>query len=158
MKINESDIEAIFDKMESKSEMDEKLLSAFANEQPHITTWLLGEDYKVLTEDEQDYLFFLVMVIYEACKSKLGVIKEIEGDMIRETEESMWTLIDGSEGKTFKDRISVFFERSEEEDLLAFAEDSLSDEDGQPDDMITKIGREPMFVALATVIEVCTNP
>ena len=52
--------------------------------------------------------------------------------------------------KKFRERLDVFFQDYFQEDLLAFVEDSLSEEE---EEMVTKIGREPMFVALKTIID-----
>ena len=41
-----------------------------------------------------------------------------------------------------------------QEDLLAFVEDNLVEDE---DSVVTKEGREPMFVALKSVIDVLTN-
>ena len=46
--------------------------------------------------------------------------------------------------------MDVFFENYQQEDLLAFVEDSLIDDE---DEIVTKVGREPMFVALKSIID-----
>jgi hypothetical protein len=154
MKIFESDIDAIHDEMSVKDGLDEKLLDKFCNEQPHITAWLLGDDFGLLTESEQDYLFFLAMVIYESCVRKTGDRSERNGESVREAEEINWGMLEDSSGKSFRDRVTVFFDSSEEEDLLAFIEDSLTEDDDEEEPIVTKIGREPMFVALKSVVDV----
>ena len=45
---------------------------------------------------------------------------------------------------------NCFFENSSQEDLLAFIEDSLLEEE---EDLVTKVGREPMFIALKCEIQ-----
>ena len=154
MKIFESDIDAIHDEMSAKEGLDEKLLDKFCNEQPHITAWLLGDDFEILTEAEQDYLFFLAMVIYESCVRKTQDRSERNGDSIREAEEANWGILEASAGKSFRDRVTALFDSSEEEDLLAFIEDSLIEDEEEDEPIVTKIGREPMFVALKSVVDV----
>ena len=51
-----------------------------------------------------------------------------------------------------RDRMTVFFDDSDQEDLLAFVEDALVEDD--EDSVVTKEGREPIFVALKTVIDI----
>jgi len=154
--ITEADIDALHDEMARQQGLDEKLLSRFANQQPHITGWLLGEDFSLLTEEEQDYLFFIAMCIYEVCSRKHGNREEVDGDTIREAEEANWALLESSIAKTFRDRMDVFFDATEQEDLLAFIEDSLTEDDEEQDTIVTKIGREPMFVALKSIVDVLT--
>jgi len=155
--ILEADIDALHDEMGRQQGLDEKLLSRFANQQPHITGWLLGEDFKLLTEEEQDYLFFIAMCIYEVCSRKIGARAEVSGDDIREVEEANWTILEASTGKSFRERMDVFFESTPQEDLLAFIEDSLTEDDEDSDTIVTKIGREPMFVALKSIVDVLTG-
>ena len=49
--------------------------------------------------------------------------------------------------------MDVFFEDYAQEDMLAFVEDNLVEDE---DSTITKEGREPIFVALKSVIDVLT--
>ena len=55
--------------------------------------------------------------------------------------------------KRFRDRMDIFFENYSQEDLLAFVEDNLVEDE---DSLVTKEGREPMFVALKSVIDILT--
>jgi len=51
--------------------------------------------------------------------------------------------------------MDIFFKNYFQEDLLAFVEDSLIEEE---EGLVTKVGREPMFVALKSIIDVwCDN-
>ena len=45
-------------------------------------------------------------------------------------------------------------EQTEQEDLLAFAEDAVLEEEDDPEALVTKEGREPIFVALKTMVDV----
>lgn len=152
--VTESDIDAIHEEMAVQQGQDERLLTKFANQQPHITGWLLGDDFKLLLDDEQDLLFFLAMCIYEACARKTGVRDEISGEEIREAEEANWSLLENSNAKAPRERIDLFFESSNQEDLLAFIEDSLEEDEDDPDTIVTKLSREPMFVALKSLVDV----
>jgi len=53
-------------------------------------------------------------------------------------------------GKKFRERLDEFFEETKQEDLLAFIEDALLDDEESP---VSKEGREPMFVTLKAVID-----
>jgi hypothetical protein len=151
--ISTEQIEKIFDKLSANEKQQEKLLVSFAEKQPHIAAWLLGESFELLTEEEQDYLFFLGMVIFNAVSEHVAEPEEIDGDELREAEELNWQILEDSNKGSFSDRITIFFEDTEEEDLLAFIEDALVVEEDEPDGIVTKIGREPMFVALKTMAD-----
>lgn len=153
--IAEADIDFIFEEMSRQESLQEKWLRSFSNQQPHIASWLLGESFELLTEEEKDLLFFLAMVIYEASKKKNGQIPEIDGDSLRDAEELNWQIMEDVKSHTFRDRISIFFEDTDQEDILAFIEDALvEDEEDEP--IVTKVGREPMFLGLKTVADVLT--
>jgi len=151
--ITTEQIESIFDKLSVNEQQQEKLLVQFAEKQPHVAAWCLGETFDILTEEEQDYMFFLGMVIFNAVAEFRSIPDEIDGDELREAEELNWQILEDSNKGSFSDRITVFFEDTEEEDLLAFIEDALVVEDDEPDGIVTKIGREPMFVALKTMAD-----
>ena len=52
----------------------------------------------------------------------------------------------------------MFFENTQQEDLLAFIEDSLTPgEDDDEEFPVTEEGAEAMFVMLKTVVDVLTN-
>jgi hypothetical protein len=64
--------------------------------------------------------------------------------------------MENSTGKQFSDRLNPFFEGYPQEDLLAFAEEAVTEDEGEPDGIIGKEAREPIFVALKTMIDVLT--
>lgn len=153
--ISEDDIDKVFEEMSTKESLQEKWLRSFTNQQPHIAAWLLGESFELLTDEEKDLLFFLAMVIYEASKRKNGTLPEVDGESLRDAEELNWQIMEDVKATTFRDRMSIFFDDTEQEDVLAFIEDSLvEDEDDEP--IVTKVGREPMFLGLKTVADVLT--
>ncbi|HMN89044.1 MAG TPA: hypothetical protein PKE68_03425 [Saprospiraceae bacterium] len=49
------------------------------------------------------------------------------------------------------DRLNVFFDQYLQEDLLAFIEEALADDDDDP--IVTKEAREGMFVVLKTLTD-----
>jgi hypothetical protein len=60
-------------------------------------------------------------------------------------------MLEPVKSKPFQHKADVFFKDYPQEDLLAFVEDALADDE---DSEVTKEGREPMFVALKTIIDV----
>ncbi|MCI5081058.1 MAG: hypothetical protein MRY78_05170, partial [Saprospiraceae bacterium] len=97
------------------------------------------------------YLFYLATMlwktIYDNAAQTLPPVTETQ---MGKAEERNWELIEEVKSKVFRERLNVFFEDSEQEDLLAFAEDMLTLED---QDELTEEGREPMFIALKSMVD-----
>ncbi len=152
--ISSDQIDFIFDYLDSHVDQQEKILSQFAESQPHISAWLLGESFDVLTEAEQDYLYFLTHVIWLAVKKFRHEPDEVDGETLREAEENNWSIFEQAGNVSLEKKINLLFDETKEEDLLAFAEDALVEDPDDNEQIVTKIGQEPMIIALKTVIDV----
>ncbi|MFT5382917.1 MAG: hypothetical protein ACI81W_000313, partial [Saprospiraceae bacterium] len=62
-----------------------------------------------------------------------------------------WEKLSENQSKGFRDKLDVFFENTSQEDLLAFVEDALVQD--EEDDMISPEGREYVFITLKTIID-----
>ena len=72
-------------------------------------------------------------------------------DQISQQEEKNWEVLHASKTKDFRDRVTPFFEDYFQEDLLAFVEDALvEDEDEDGEEVVTTDGRPALFVSLKT--------
>jgi hypothetical protein len=120
----------------------------------------VGDNEGVFSEDEEDFLLYLSLVVFRSVEAGRGgsLPAVAEGD-ISEAEEANWSLMEASKAADFHSRLDAFYETSPEEDLMAFVEDAIA-EGGEGEDgaafELTPEGREPMFVALKTVIDVLT--
>lgn len=159
--ITESIIDKVLEKFENQSVDYEQAVRVFANNQPALFAYLIGDNEGVFSQDEEDFLLYLALAIYksveEANPEDMAVIGEEE---ITEADEANWSLMESSKATDFHKRLDVFYEKSPEEDLMAFVEDALTgdaeNEDGETFSL-TPEGREPMFVMLKTVIDVLTT-
>lgn len=80
-----------------------------------------------------------------------GIFETVEVEIFEDAEEKNWELLEaGTSAQSFRERLDVFFEKTSQEDLLAFVEDALSDSE---DGLTTKEGREVVFVFLKSVID-----
>jgi hypothetical protein len=152
--ISTDQIDNLFDYFYENESKQEKLFIAFSEKQEHISAWLLGEQFEVLTSHEQDYLYFLGMTIWLAFSKYKSAPRVIEGEEIREAEERLWTLLEEKGNLTYNQKMDLMFEDTTEEDLMAFVEDSLVEDPDDDEKIITSIGREPMAVALKAMIDV----
>ena len=101
----------------------------------------------MLTKDEHKIMIFLFLVIYSAFGSEL---ETIEPNDIEITEEKNWELFNETSGSEFQDKITPFFKDYDQEDLLAFVEDTLVDDDDNP---VTDEGRAVIFIGMKTVVD-----
>ena len=78
--------------------------------------------------------------------------QKIDQETIELKEEKNYELIEKSKAKSFRERLDVFFKEHPQEDLLAFAEDVLSDND-EDDETISSPAKEPIFIAIKTIVD-----
>lgn len=151
--IQETTIERVLERLESGTDDYRVEIQDFAEAQPHLAAYLTNEDGDTLNEEERTLLMFGAVVIYQSVLDERAVRGIIPEAMIGQAEEENYALM--PEKGAFRDRLTPFFEDSDEEELLAFAEDLIvaeADEDG-----ITKEAREPMFIALKTLVDCLTE-
>ncbi|HLP94243.1 MAG: hypothetical protein J0M29_19275 [Chitinophagales bacterium] len=158
--VSEKDIDATIEALENYSdEQYEKQMEAFAEAQPVIFAWLFSEEFELLTEDERGYLQYLALIAWKANEKVNGPVGAVSEDEIGEAEEQNYAILEAHTAKKFRDRLNPFFENTSQEDLLAFAEEAvLENEDkDDPDAIVTKEGREPIFIAIKTLVDVLTS-
>ena len=95
-------------------------------------------------------LAFSILVVFKSIKDEVENLPRTTAEDLGKIEEKNWQLINEVTSKQFRDRLNVFFENTPQEDLLAFVEDSLLEEE---EELVTKVGREPMFIALKSIID-----
>jgi len=137
----------------------DEIIAELKEEQPAILGYLFSESFLILTQQEKEYLLYLALVIFESCDEVLEGIMEMSPEELEEIEEGHWTQLNAAVGKNFRQKLDVFFKDFQQEDLLAFVEDSLviSEEGEESEEFeVTKEGREPIFVALITIIDCLT--
>ncbi|MEO7175178.1 MAG: hypothetical protein ABIV51_05010 [Saprospiraceae bacterium] len=150
--IPESTIDQICEALEANPKLMDKLLDELSENQDALVAYLLDEENKAtLTEEEQDYQIFLGLVIWNSFRDLQGKLPEISADSIADADEKNWELMNTNESKSFQERLTPFFTNYPQEDLLAFVEDAVMDDE---DELVSTIGREPMFVTLKTLIDV----
>jgi hypothetical protein len=151
--VTEQTIEKTMEAIQKGADIQEQW-NAFAEEERDISEFLFSESFEILTKPERDYLLFLSLVIYKSAKVYFPDQK-IYLDKIEKAEEQNWDLWSKIKTGSFKERLDPFFENTAQEDLLALIEDALFYDE---DEILTKVGREPMFIALKTLVDVLTKP
>ena len=154
MFVSENMIDAVILELE---EADfEQEVAIFGEKQPVLLGYVLSEDFELLTNEEREWLLYLVLVVWKATESVHGKIGPLSKNALETAEEANWERLESVTAKRFRDRMTPFFDNYDQEDLLAFVEDSLTEDEEDTEAVVTKEGREPMFVALKSVIDVLT--
>lgn len=155
--VDEQQIDQAATELEASPETFEAAVKAMQEEQPILLAYNFSESFKAFTEAEQQYFLYLMLVLWKAVHTVNGPVPQVDLTRLSELEEHNWDTIQSSTGKTFRERLDPFFEDYDQEDLLAFAEDALTqDEDGE--EVVSREGQEALFVSLKTVIDALTEP
>ncbi len=130
-----------------------KLIKDLEEKQPIITAYLFSEGLSLLTDEERNMLLYMILVIRKAyLKTHDGKDPEpVSEEELGTAEEKNWTAFNESSAKTFRERLDIFFENTPQEDLLAFIEDVLMDEE---EEWVTQAGRDYIFITAKTVVDV----
>ncbi|MCB0630457.1 MAG: hypothetical protein R2824_00745 [Saprospiraceae bacterium] len=148
--VSEQIIDTVAEELGASEADFQMTLQELEEHQAVLLAYLFSDNFSLFTDKEREFLLFLVIVVYESMKRVNGVPKAISEEELSKAEEENWALLQSVKGKGFHERLDVFFQRTSQEDLLAFAEDALSDiEDGY----VTKEGREAIFVAVKSVVD-----
>ncbi|MEM1123964.1 MAG: hypothetical protein AAGJ18_26230, partial [Bacteroidota bacterium] len=127
-----------------------EIVADMQGKQPILFSYLLSESFKLLTKEESDYLFYLAVVIWKSLDEHVKALPILTSDLIENVEEKNWTIFNESKARGFRDKLDAFFYNYPQEDLLAFVEDALVDDE---DSFVTKEGRELLFIGLRTTID-----
>lgn len=151
--INEQQIEKIADQLGNDPDIFQATLEEFKESEPALLAYLFSEDTHAFTNPEREWLLYLGLTVLNVVAPFRAGKESISEKAILDAEEINWTQIQAAGGRNFRDRLNTFFEDTPQEDLLAFAEDSVIDDE---DETISNEGREPLFIMLKTIIDVLT--
>jgi len=147
--IPESVIDQSIEQLSASDSLD-AAIKELADAQPFLVAYLSSETTAAFSNEEKDFLFFATSVIVSAVEAVEPAPRVLGLEMLTEIEEQNFTIFTETKGKKFRDRVTVFFEDYPQEDLLAFAEDALEEDE---ETLITNEGRAYLFVMLKTIID-----
>lgn len=156
--VSEATIEKVLERFEQDAALYEEAAREFGVRQPELLQYLLKVPEGVLTPEEGEYLLYLAIIIWQSVYDSYGEGPKPSVKAIEIAEEKNWEMWESASGN-FNRRLDDFFEKTDQEDLLAFVEDSLTldEEDEESNPPVTKEGAEPMFIALKTLIDLLTR-
>ncbi|MCB0521447.1 MAG: hypothetical protein H6577_13015 [Lewinellaceae bacterium] len=155
--ISENTIDKTIALLEKQPDGYEKAMRDFAGKQPAVLSFLMTDNEGALSDEERDFVVYMAVVIWKSILAEGQDPPKVSVEELAEAEEAIWDKLQSSKAKSFREKLDVFYENCQEEDLLALVEDALTieDEDMEDDNFhLTLEGQEPMFVALKTVIDV----
>ena len=156
--VSENIIDAVIDALENYSdEQYEVEMEAFSEAQPVLFAWLFSEHFDLLNEEEQGYLQYLALIAWRSIVKVNGTGEAVSEEQIGEAEEANYAVLEASTEKKFRDRLNDLFEGSSQEDLLAFAEEAVLEYENDSESLVSKEGKEPIFIALKTLVDVLTE-
>lgn len=141
--IKESVIEQIVDQLSS-----EELEDKFVEEQHDYWNYLNSDGFSGISEAERQMLFFVNSVVYNTCRSLRGEPLEFDLEAFQDEEETNWAVREGV--KEWSEAKDKYFENYSEEDLLAFTEDMLVEEEVR---RLSDIGKEVIFITTKSYID-----
>lgn len=154
--ISEKTIDAVIERLDNMTDTNyESRMEAFAEAQPVVAAYIFDEEsFHLLTEDEKGFMQYLVLIVWESILKSHGTVAAVSEDEIGEAEERNYEILEAQTAKKFRERLNAFFENYPQEDLLAFAEEAVLEDEDDPEALVTKEGREPIFITVKTVIDV----
>ena len=148
--ISEQIIDGITEALDHQENSYDVAIADMQAKQPILFSYLISESFKLLTKEESDYLLYLALVIWKAVDITVGEQPLLDSAKIEEIEEQNWMLFNEAKARRFNEKLDAFFDQYPQEDLLAFVEDALIDDE---DSFVTKEGRDLIFIGLRTVID-----
>lgn len=154
--IPESAVEAALARLDDAAAVEAAAV-AFARAQAPYLQYLRTGGFDLLTEPERDYLLYLALVAYAAAADHLGAqaVPTLSGEAIEGWDERAWGWMEAAANKPISTRLDAFYAAIDQEELLAFAEDSLVDPDADDAEatLFANAGsRELGLVALGTLV------
>lgn len=123
-------------------------VSAFVQTYPNILQYIYSDNFSLLSEDERHIFEYVSWVIIKAIEQAKQDLEDAEAESIGGMEEQHWKMLQETEKLPFRDRMTPFFEAYDEEEVLAFVEDSLEEDEEYA---FTKEIRELLLVGLTTI-------
>lgn len=137
--------EAHFQKAPNTYTTDIKL---FMERYPNIVHYIFSDNFALLSKEEREYFEYLAWIQLKAIEYTQVVKDDAQPELIGETEEKHWEILQTTEKLPFRERMTPFFDTYDEEEALAYIEDSLVEDEGFE---LSKEVKELIVVGLTTI-------
>lgn len=148
--VDEKTIESIIESLDDNKKLV-ALEERWGEDFPAIADYLNQDSFSLLVEEEKAYLSFMIAVIFLSWEEKFGKFeKDFKPKALEKIEEISWEKLNNAKGKSFREKLDVFFDGHTQEDLLAFIEDSVQEDDEQ---MVSGAARDIVFICATTILD-----
>lgn len=148
--VSEQIIDDLVDYYDSIPEMIVKKTVEYMAEYPVLLGFLEQESNHVLLDEEKDLQWYILIVCMSAIMECDIQIPEFSVEALTAAEENNWDILQQAGAGTWKDRLDPFFDDFPQEDLLAFVEDMVQDDEESP---LTQIGKEVIFISVKSILD-----
>lgn len=152
--VPEEIIEQVIEYFENDEKAYVHSLAKIMEANPALLAFLGQESIDILLEEEKDIFWYITLVIYTSVERSSFEYEDITDVKLGEWEEKNWETYQSQPRGSFRDKITPFFKNYNQEDLLAFVEDTLELDEASP---ITTVGREVIFISTKSIIDTILN-
>lgn len=158
MIIQENTIEKVMEDVAENEQYSEDIRSKFNENQEDFLAYLEREVYSLISDPEKDLLLFILYALHECAAIDSKEVKPIELHTYFDIEEGLWKIYEEGIKLPFKDRVTPFFEKIDEEEALAFVEDLLVEAEQEEDEelSIDPAGRDVIWNVSVAFIQAVT--
>ncbi len=117
--VSENKLDQIVERFDDSEAAYEQAIMEFEQAQPILLSYLFSEDFEAFTPDEKEFMLMLSTIIFTAVQEESGEITQVDEKSIADAEEANWAKLEGLTTNRFNERLDVFFQDYEQEDLLA---------------------------------------
>lgn len=151
--ISETDLDTAAEALGQSPESLNEAVVELEQQQPEVLGYFFAEHFEAFTQQEREYALYLLLVIWKAIAAHEPGLPAVDAETLEEAEERNWTLLQDVHTNNWHARLDIFFTNYPQEDLLAFVEDALAIDEEEDSPVVTKEGREALFVAIKSVID-----
>jgi len=148
--IQNDELEKHIDRLAEQALVFEEEVDQWTQNQPALASYVLSDDFSLLTDLERETLLFGATVLFSMARKHQSTDQVVAEEEIGELDEANWTWLEESDGKGLSNKMDSWFENYPEPELLAFIEDLCIDEEEED---LSPAGSEMMVVALKTVAD-----
>jgi hypothetical protein len=147
--VSDVDLMNVMDQLDQDEKLFFETQEKIVDTQPAVSALFGDDELTLLSDDEFDLLWFVVVTLYFSISTKYKV-PVIDIEKLTIAEERNWEILGKDPSLPWRSRLDLFYDQYPQEDLLSFIEDSFeSDEDLK----ISGPAREVLFVAAKSILD-----
>jgi hypothetical protein len=110
--ITETVLDTAAEALDESAEAFNDAVVELEEQQPEVLGYFFAEHFEAFTQEEREYAFYLLLVIWKAITNVVPDLAPIDAEALEEAEERNWTLLQDVQTHNWHDRLDVFFQDS----------------------------------------------